>query len=125
MEYLTFPVPVPVPAATPGQPGTTVAITPGGRPGAPVPNAPPPPPANPQAILQKFNATPVEGGGYRIGSAVAPGINPGDILLSVNGTPMSDPQAATAAFNAAQQAGSATIQILRDGKRMTLTVPLR
>jgi general secretion pathway protein C len=126
MEYLTFPDPAASPATpAPGQPGTTVAITPGGRTGPPVPNAPPPATANPQAILQKFNASPVEGGGYRVGSSPMPGINPGDILLSVNGTPMSDPQAANAAFAAAQQSGSATILILRDGKRMTLTVPLR
>lgn len=123
MEYLTFPAPdaQALPARDPLTSGAP--ITPGNR-GAP----PSPPPQiaaqGPQAILQKFNATPVDGG-YRIGSAVAPGINPGDILLSVNGTPLSDPQAAGAAFNAAQSSGSATIQILRDGKRMTLTVPLR
>jgi general secretion pathway protein C len=127
MEYLTFPDPnAAATAQAASQPGTTVAITPGQRPGAPLPNPPPMPvpQVNPQAILQKFNAVPVDGG-YRIGSAVAPGINAGDILLSVNGTPMTDPQAAGAAFTAAQASGSATIQILRDGKRLTLTVPLR
>jgi general secretion pathway protein C len=43
----------------------------------------------------------------------------------VNGTALSDPNAAGAAFTAAQASGSATIQIIRDGKRLTLTVPLR
>ncbi|MCW3847446.1 signaling protein [Sphingomonas sp. LB-2] len=130
LEYLTFPDPNAAAAqAAAAKPGTTVAIIPGQRPGAPASNPPPvAPPPNPaqstQNILQRFNATPVDGG-YRIGSAVAPGINAGDILLSVNGTPLSDPTAAGAAFTAAQQSGSATIQILRDGKRMTLTVPLR
>ena len=123
IEYLTFPDPN---AGSAPAPGTTVAIVPGQRPGA-VPPGPPPraaPPPDTQPILQKFNATPVDGG-YRIGSSVAPGLNAGDILLSVNGTPLSDPNAASAAFTAAQASGSATIQILRDGKRMTLTVPLR
>ena len=123
LEYLTFPDPNA--AAQAQSPGTTVAITPGGpqRPvGQPAP--PPAPVPNTQPILQKFNATPVDGG-YRIGSSPAPGLNAGDILMSVNGTPLSDPNAASAAFTAAQASGSATIQILRDGKRMTLTVPLR
>ena len=126
LEYLTFPDPnAAANAQAAGAPGTTVAITPGQRPGAPpgqAPRAAPPPDTQP--ILQKFNATPVDGG-YRIGSSPAPGLNAGDILLSVNGTPLSDPNAASAAFTAAQASGSATIQILRDGKRMTLTVPLR
>jgi len=123
LEYLTFPDPNAAAAAAPA-PGTTVAITPGQqqRPGSPPPRPAPPP--NTQPILQQFNATPVDGG-YRIGNAAAPGLNAGDILLSVNGTPLSDPTAASAAFTAAQASGSATIQILRDGKRMTLTVPLR
>jgi general secretion pathway protein C len=132
LEYLTFPDPNaqanaaardPLNAGAPGMPGARGAPPPG-PPAPPAAAAQPNPGQGPQAILQRFNATPAEGG-YRIGSAVAPGINAGDILLSVNGTPLSDPQAAGAAFSAAQSSGSATIQILRDGKRMTLTVPLR
>lgn len=125
LEYLTFPDPNAAPPGPNPNAGTTVAVVPGQRPAPPPGGSPPPAPApNPQAILQKFNATPAEGG-YRIGTASAPGLNAGDILLSVNGTPLSDPNAASAAFAAAQASGSATVQILRDGKRMTLTVPLR
>lgn len=136
-EYLTFPDPnaTPVPGAAPGSPiaspqGTTVAIQPGGRPlnGPPPVMAAPPPQAGPgpgtAALLQRFNATPAPGG-YRIGNAGVPGLAAGDILTSVNGSPLSDPNAAGAAFTAAQASGSATIQVIRDGKRLTLTVPLR
>lgn len=52
-------------------------------------------------------------------------MQPGDVITSVNGTQMTDTQAANAAFAAAQASGSAQIQILRDGRRITLTVPLR
>lgn len=130
MEYLTFPDPnVAPPAAGPqGTLGGPAPVVPG-RTATPPPPGPPPAPApvagdGITALAQRFNATPVQGG-YRIGTAAAPGLNAGDILLSVNGTALNDPQAAGAAFNAAQQSGSATIQVLRDGKRMTLTVPLR
>jgi general secretion pathway protein C len=132
-EYLTFPVPNATPApgtaAGPAQ-ATTVAIQPGGRQlGGPPPTiAAPPPQAGPgpgtAALLQRFNATPAAGG-YRIGNAAVPGLVAGDILMSVNGTGLSDPNAAGAAFTAAQASGSATIQVIRDGKRLTLTVPLR
>lgn len=136
-EYLTFPDPnaTPVPGAVPPGQQTTVAIQPGAaRPlGAPQPpvampaaNPAPQPAPGPgtTALLQRFNATPAPGG-YRIGNAAVPGLAAGDILTSVNGSPLSDPNAAGAAFTAAQSSGSATIQVIRDGKRLTLTVPLR
>ena len=89
---------------------------------APTPAAPPA--ASTAAVLQRFDASPVNGG-YRIGDNGPPGMVPGDIIQSVNGTSLSDPAAANAAFAGAQASGSAQIQILRDGKRLTLTVPLR
>lgn len=133
-EYLTFPDPnaTPAPGAAPGM-ATTVAIQPGGRvlggsPPSVTVQQPAPPQAGPgpgnAALLQRFNATPVPGG-YRIGNAAVPGLAAGDILTAVNGSSLSDPNAAGAAFTAAQASGSATIQVIRDGKRLTLTVPLR
>jgi general secretion pathway protein C len=134
-EYLTFPQPGETPA--PGAVTTTVAKQPGGRPLATAANPAPavavPPPGPPPstrpdagtaALLQRFNASPAAGG-YRIGNAAMPGLVAGDILMSVNGTALSDPNAVGAAFTAAQASGSATIQVIRDGKRLTLTVPLR
>ncbi|MDV3457353.1 type II secretion system protein N [Sphingomonas sp. HF-S4] len=124
-EYLAFPDPTLSPEqrqaaaqeATTPQPGT-----------APAPGAPPapaaPPAAGAAALLQRFDATPVSGG-FRIGDNGPPGMVAGDVIQSVNGTSLGDPNAANAAFASAQASGSAQIQILRDGKRLTLTVPLR
>lgn len=102
------------------QPGASPAPGAGG--------APPPPAAPPAAaaagLLQRFDATPVNGG-YRIGDNGPPGMVSGDVIQSVNGTSLGDPAAANAAFASAQASGTAQIQILRDGKRLTLTVPLR
>lgn len=128
-EFLAFPDPT----LTPEQ--RQAAAQSGARsPGAPPVAAPvaagsggPPPAGPPQAaagLLQRFDATPVQGG-YRIGDNGPPGMVAGDVIQSVNGTPLSDPAAAQGAFAAAQASGTAQIQILRDGKRLTLTVPLR
>lgn len=128
-EFLAFPDPTLTPeqrqAAQQGQ------AAPAAAPGNPVtsPGAPPAPNAAPPAaavagILQRFDASPVQGG-YRIGDNGPPGMVAGDVIQSVNGTSLSDPTAAQGAFAAAQASGSAQIQVLRDGKRLTLTVPLR
>ncbi len=104
----------------PGQPGASVT--------APGSGTSPPPAAPPAAaaagLLQRFDASPVNGG-YRIGDNGPPGMVAGDVIQSVNGTSLGDPNAANAAFASAQASGTAQIQILRDGKRLTLTVPLR
>lgn len=122
-EFLAFPDP----ALSPEQRQAAAAQAPAAA--APVPTAatppfPGPPPGNTAAVLQRFDATPTSGG-YRIGDNGPPGMVPGDVIQSVNGTSLNDPQAANAAFAAAQASGTAQIQILRDGKRLTLTVPLR
>ena len=120
-EYLPFPDPTL--AANGQQPAAPARAS---TTSAPVAASPPAPVTAPPAasILQRFNATPADGG-YRVGENGPPGLLPGDVLMSVNGTALSDQNAAGAAYAAAQQAGSATLQIMRDGKRLTLTVPLR
>ncbi|MDP5281235.1 type II secretion system protein N [Sphingomonas sp. DG1-23] len=128
-EYLAFPDPTLSPeqrqaaqnqAAQTPQPGSPVT---GSGAGAPPPPAIPPS-ASTAGLLQRFDATPVNGG-FRIGDNGPPGMVAGDVIQSVNGTSLSDPAAANAAFASAQANGNAQIQILRDGKRLTLTVPLR
>ena len=130
-EFLAFPDPTMTPeqrqAAATGQ--APAPLVSGAAPvGAPPPLVRTAPSAPPQAtvagVLQRFDATPVSGG-YRIGDNGPPGMMAGDVIQSVNGTPLSDTTAAQGAFAAAQSSGSAQIQVLRDGKRMTLTVPLR
>jgi len=129
-EYLAFPAPAATPTtgapgAQPQPVGKLTNVAPVGVPAPqPMPAPPPQSAAGATALLQRFAATPANGG-YRIGNAAMPGLAVGDILVSVNGTSLSDPNAAGAAFAAAQAAGSATLQVQRDGKRLTLTVPLR
>lgn len=118
LEYLALPDP----AAAPPVPGAPVAAPPAGQ---PAPAAPPPPPQTGAAqILQRLDAAPVEGG-YRIGSGSMPGMRAGDVIQSVNGQALGRGPADQAAFAAAQASGAAQVQILRDGKPVTLTVPLR
>lgn len=128
-EYLAFPDPTLSPeqrqaaqnqAAQTPQPGSPVT---GSGAGSPPPPAVPPA-ASTAGLLQRFDATPVNGG-FRIGDNGPPGMVAGDVIQSVNGTSLGDPAAANAAFASAQASGNAQIQILRDGKRLTLTVPLR
>jgi general secretion pathway protein C len=131
-EFLAFPDPTLTPeqrqaaqqgqaATAPANPVTAPAARSAGAPPAPVAA---PPAATVAGILQRFDASPVQGG-YRIGENGPPGMVAGDVIQSVNGTSLSDPTAAQGAFAAAQASGSAQIQVLRDGKRLTLTVPLR
>ncbi|WP_010543193.1 type II secretion system protein N [Sphingomonas elodea] len=120
-EFLAFPDPTLSPearqaaAAADPPPGDAPAIAPAPPPG--------PLPGNSAAALQKLGATQTAEG-FRIGSGGPPGMQAGDVITSVNGTALTDTQAANAAFAAAQQSGSAQVQILRDGRRITLTVPL-
>jgi general secretion pathway protein C len=126
-EYLTFPDPTLSPeqrAAAVTEAQQQAAGTPAPAPGVPPAPAAQVPQVSTASVLQRFDATPVSGG-FRIGDNGPPGMVAGDVVQSVNGTPLNDPAAANAAFAAAQASGSAQIQVLRDGKRMTLTVPLR
>lgn len=121
-EFLAFPDP----RLSPEQRQAAAAAPPQG--GPPAPGAPPvsptaPLPGNSAAVLQKLGATRTAEG-FRIGTNGPPGMQPGDVITSVNGTALTDSQAADAAFAAAQQSGAAQVQILRDGRRMMLTVPL-
>ncbi|HTG38660.1 MAG TPA: signaling protein, partial [Sphingomonas sp.] len=117
-EYLALPDPAAPPAGAPGAAPAT--STPAATPSAPA--APPPQAA--ANLLQRLQAEPTDGG-YRIGAGGLPGIQPGDVVQSVNGQALGKGAADQAAFAAAQASGSAQIQVLRDGKPMTLTVPLR
>ncbi|AQR73578.1 type II secretion system protein N [Sphingomonas sp. LM7] len=127
-EYLAFPDPTLSPEQRQAAQNQAAQATTQQPVTAPAPGAPPPPSAPPAAaaaaLLQRFDASPVSGG-FRIGDNGPPGMVAGDVIQSVNGTSLGDPNAANAAFASAQASGSAQIQILRDGKRLTLTVPLR
>lgn len=129
-EFLAFPDPTLSPeeraaaAAKGPAPAAPAPLVPGVAPAQGNTPPPSPPPPSQASMLQRLDASPVSGG-YRIGSNGPPGMQAGDVIQSVNGTALSDPAAAQGAMAAAQASGSAQLQILRDGKRLTLTVPLR
>ncbi|MGK6318202.1 type II secretion system protein N [Sphingomonas sp. DT-204] len=119
LESLAFPDPLAQASPTPA-PSSPV---PGGAPLAATP-APPPAPPSAASLMQRLDARPVSGG-YQIGEGAPPGLQAGDVVQLVNGTPLANPDTARDAFLKAQQEGTAQIQVLRDGKRLTLTVPIR
>lgn len=120
IEFLAFPDPF----ATPADPANAANAA------APAPTRGPPaapsaaPAGQAAGLLQRFDATPSEGG-YAIGGNAPAGLRPGDVIQSLNGQPLGRGEADQAAFANAQASGAAQVQILRDGKPITLTVPLR
>lgn len=119
LEYLAFPDPFGQATPTPGQ-----AAPPPAQPMAPpaAPAALPPPSA--QAVLSRLNATPVAGG-YAIGANAPPGMRSGDVVQSVNGAAMTDQSAVNSAIASAAASGQAQVTILRDGKPITVSIPIR
>jgi serine protease Do len=59
------------------------------------------------------------------GPAAAAGLRPGDVVLSFNGRPVTDSRALTRMVGEAQVGASATIEVVRDGRRMTLTATIQ
>lgn len=116
VEFIAFPQPVgttpPAPVIASGAP----------VPPPPTPNAPPS--IDPAQFMQRMNATPVSGG-YQVGQNAPPGLRAGDVVRQLNGAPLTSPDAARDALTAAQSSGTAQIQIVRDGKPLTITVPIR
>jgi general secretion pathway protein C len=78
--------------------------------------------ALPSALISGLAPVP---GGVQIGANAPPGLQQGDVITSVNGRAINTQAQAANALAAAQSAGSAQIQITRDGKPVTLTVPTR
>ncbi len=120
IEYLAFPDPT----LTADQQAAAAA-----QPTAqPAQVAPPSTPLSPNAVALPSALTtglaPVPGG-MQIGANAPPGLQQGDVITSVNGKAINTQAQAANALAAAQSAGSAQIQITRDGKPVTLTVPTR
>lgn len=116
IEYLAFPDP----ALTAEQ--QTAAATPPAAPAAPAQSAAAPATAAASVLAAM---TPAPGGGMQVGANAPPGLQSGDVITSIGGTPLTSPASAASAFAAAQSRGSVQVQITRDGKPVTLTIPTR
>jgi general secretion pathway protein C len=120
IEYLAFPDPLltadqqadAAAKPAPAQPAGAQASSPATQ-----------PPAAAAGALSGL--APAPGGGLQVGDSAPPGLQSGDVITSINGTAISSQASAASALAAAQQRGSAQIQITRDGKPVTLTVPTR
>ena len=121
LEYLAFPDPFGQATPTPGAAPAPAAGQPMAQPAAPAAATPPP---SAQAVLSRLNATPVAGG-YAIGANAPPGMRQGDVVQSVNGAAMTDQSAVNSAIASAAASGQAQVTILRDGKPITVSIPIR
>lgn len=127
IEYLAFPDPTLTSdqqAAVAAKPALNQGQAPGSRPMADS-TASEVPPTSAATVAAFASLAPAAGGGLKVGDSAPPGLQAGDVITSINGTAISSQASAASALAAAQQRGSAQIQITRDGKPVTLTVPTR
>lgn len=121
IEFLAFPDPTLTTAQQ------AAAIAPAPAPSSPLQTgaaaAPAALPSGAAAALAGLS--PVPGGGLSVGASAPPGLRQGDVITSINGAPITSQASAAAALAAAQASGQAQVQITRDGKPVTLTVPTR
>lgn len=92
------------------------------RPAQPTQPAPPP-----SAASLGAEAT---ASGYRIGPNPSPeltrfGLRPGDVIETLNGQAVGSVASDRQLFERAVQSGGARVEVVRDGRRLTLTFPLR
>lgn len=147
-QRLDFPMPVvadPAAAAAPAAPGAGITIAPA------VPAAPPPPPAASAPASGAAPAAQSSGGaapaanvaaaaagagvtatasGYRIGPNPSAeirrfGLQPGDVIETLNGEAVGNAGLDASLIERARAAGQARVVILREGRRLTVNLPLR
>lgn len=148
-QRLDFPMPVvadPAAATAPATPGAGITIAPA------VPAAPPPPPsaasapasgaapaaqpsgsaapaANVAAAAAGAGVT-ATASGYRIGPNPSAeirrfGLQPGDVIETLNGEAVGNAGLDQSLIERARAAGQARVVILREGRRLTVNLPLR
>ena len=83
---------------------------------------------DPAGYVAGLGLTP-DTGGYRVGTGLDAGLQqagllPGDLVMSVNGKTPGDPARDLAILDTVAAAGTAVLRVTRDGRTLTLTVPL-
>ena len=127
---------------------TTAAVSPPATQVAPGGVVAPPPAAGGAASVRALIPPSVQGGsatvgpaplgrapapaaaGYRVGASpnpavLAAGIRPGDVVVRVNGSAVGPGTSERDLMTGAIAAGAARLEIIRDGQRLSLTVPMR
>ena len=61
---------------------------------------------------------------YRTSPAYQSGMRPGDVVVAFNGTPVEDPSHLSRLVSDAQIGSTAAVTVIRDGKRVTLKIPI-
>ena len=88
----------------------------------------------PSIVADLLRPEPVFSGGRQLGYRVYPGndprafaqlgLKPGDLVLAINGTPLNDPAQDQQILGTLGSSSQATVTVLRDGRRQTLTLNL-
>ncbi len=83
---------------------------------------------DPLTLLGSLGATP-GAGGYRVGASLSDdlqraGLKPGDVVEKVGGQPVGDPARDRTLFDDAVVAGRMQVEVVRDGRRVALSLPL-
>lgn len=89
-----------------------------------------PPASPPQPVSSSPPQSSASAAGYRVGSQLpaqlqAAGIQPGDVIQAVNGSPVRGNDSEQELLARAMVGNSARIELVRGGKRVSLTVPMR
>ena len=85
--------------------------------------------ASPQTLLGTLGASATPQG-YRVGATPSPdmqraGLAPGDVVTTINGSPVGDVERDRQLFEQAVASGRARVEVIRDGRRIVLSFPLR
>ena len=81
---------------------------------------------DPNETLEKMGVSQRSEGGYRIGSTAnqpflaQSGLQPGDVVLSINGRPLGDISVDRLALTNLANAGSVSVELLRNGQTLTI-----
>ena len=122
--------PVPTPAAQAALANASPIATAAAAAARTTPTPRPQPPAiSPSAAIGSLGVTP-SAEGYVVGSDSAPqllraGLRAGDVIKSVNGQTLGDAARDQQTLQRAAAGGRARVEVVRDGRTLTLTVPLR
>lgn len=129
LEMLAFPRAT---ADAPGAPPSSAmpsAMPDSSAPPPPGPSDYGPPPLSAQSMIDNLGAT-ASPSGYVVGPSPSMtvrrfGFQPGDVIEKINGAQVGDAGRDQKLLSSGMPAGGTRVDVIRDGKRLTITIPLR